>query len=399
MNMSKKVEQFSSDSKHPGKKQTKVYKRREKYALNNNTNKKTFSQKAKQGELDRTKKNKIVLMTRKSTYLEKTFSNISNMSFLEESLMKGNESLLPHSKKLLKRIEEDKRKEKILKRIGFVGDGFVESLMMNTDKNFNVHKFLEINMYQILKGKKKESPELKLCGQKDPVFTRLARINEQRQCENDDFLADFSINEEIDNINKRYTKGISLIKNKFMEEEKTFNRKHLDMDFPLIQDRKLFDELSGTKKKPKSKKKKQKHLSEGAGILAGLKKKIFKIVDKQSLNIPNGFQNKNLLIKTNKSESFKLEGVHTASVRNPLCHRHPASTRFSENKNFSLDAFKKEEENKGVSPKRKKMELSQLKFKEKENLKIQKVDCKHRRCSRKFESNSLGASITVNLKK
>lgn len=50
---------------------------------------------------------------------------------------------------------KDKQREKVMKRLGTSDTGFMSSLLMNTDKNFDIFKFMDINMYSILGGSKK----------------------------------------------------------------------------------------------------------------------------------------------------------------------------------------------------------------------------------------------------
>jgi hypothetical protein len=314
------------------KKMTKVYKRKEKLVVNNS--KRIASQGNKQemmNEINKSKNNsKSINFTKKITLLEKTFSNIINS---DETFMNSKEFLSAQAKKIMtKKNEEDKRKERVLKRIGFVGDGFVESLMMNTDKNFNVQKFLDINMYQILKGKKKEPHELKLYGPSEPVH-RLAHIKEMNNGQNDELFNDFSINEEIDYINQRCQFSQSILKDlhPHKADKKTYIQS-LQLDLPLIEDQKLFDDLTGVKKKNKSKKKPNK--SYNGQILSGsLTTKKTKNSDKLSFN---NIYSKNLFYSDgNKLKSYFTEGMKTRYNQSPI--KSHDSTKFSLAKNLKFE--------------------------------------------------------------
>lgn len=110
---------------------------------------------------------------------------------------------------------KDKQREKVMKRLGTSDTGFMSSLLMNTDKNFDIFKFMDINMYSILGGSKKvkyeERAEKKKKTQEFSFLEKLAKINEQaKKQESED--EEFSINSAIDNVNFRIESDIAIFK-------------------------------------------------------------------------------------------------------------------------------------------------------------------------------------------
>ncbi len=186
-------------------------------------------------------------------------------------------------------------------------------------------------MYQIIKGKKKEPHELKLFGPTEPVH-RLANIKEHNLAENDELLNDFSINEEIDYINQRCQHGQSILNDLHPQKDKKNFRKSLQLDLPLIEDQKLFDDLSGVKKKNKSKKKQNKSYN-GQLLSGSLTTKKSKISDKLSFN--NIYSKKIFNSDGRKLKNYFTDGMVTRNPPSPI--KPPVSSKFSYAKNLRLE--------------------------------------------------------------
>jgi hypothetical protein len=151
---------------------------------------------------------------------ESNFS--SNKSLVQIHLNQKNESASPKTKLSVKSSPKkreisfkDKQKEKVMKRIGTSDNGFMSSLLMNTDKNFDIFKFMDVNMYSIMGGTKKtthDEREERIKKARDiSLLANLAKINEHIQKEESED-EEFSINSAIDDVNERIESNKAILK-------------------------------------------------------------------------------------------------------------------------------------------------------------------------------------------
>jgi hypothetical protein len=135
---------------------------------------------------------------------------------------------------------ELKRAKKVIKRLGHTNDGFLNSLLMNTEKGFDFQKFLKINMFQILMP---ESANKKRINEKRVSLIPLINIkkfdkNKKDTGENkiDDLNLNFDeLNGKIEENDEQYTQTLDTQQNDYFSKilssnvDAPFNKKYSNL--------------------------------------------------------------------------------------------------------------------------------------------------------------------------